>query len=141
VEGGVTPTGPRPVASAIDAQAAPEDTESDAGKKDSGTDSGPTPLIGSAPVPPPRPKAPMPMGAFQSCGTYDGPLCVKDCKNGACRQECDGVKCELNCADGYCSQLCGLSGDCKLTCKGGHCIQVCARQESCVKECAGGDCQ
>ena len=72
-----------------------------------------------------RPKSPMPTGAFQACGVYDGPICPKDCPKGACRQECDGVECELTCAGGYCSQLCGATAKCRMTCKGGHCIQAC----------------
>ena len=35
----------------------------------------------------------MAVGAFQSCGRYDGPLCEKPCPKGNCRQECDGVEC------------------------------------------------
>jgi len=89
----------------------------------------------------PRPKAPMPLGAFQICGNYDGPLCTKDCPGGNCRQECDGVECVLNCPAGYCSQLCGPTGKCKLTCVGGHCVQACTKAEGCIKECSGGACE
>ena len=88
-----------------------------------------------------RPKSPMPTGAFQACGVYDGPLCPKVCPKGACRQECDGVECELTCAGGYCSQLCGATARCKMTCNGGHCIQACTVAEGCTKECAGGFCE
>lgn len=90
----------------------------------------------------PRPKAPMPLGDFQSCGTYEGPLCEKACKGGACRQECDGVDCVLTCKGGYCSQLCGPTGTtkCTLSCEGGHCTQLCMRPEGCTKDCAGGAC-
>ena len=110
---------------------------SDGGKADSGSPFAEPALTMSAV---PRPKAPMPVGAFQSCGVYDGPLCVKDCPKGNCRQECDGVECELTCKGGYCSQLCGGEGKCKLTCAGGHCVQACTHKEACIKECAGGDC-
>ena len=89
----------------------------------------------------PRPKAPMPLGEFQTCGVYDGPLCQKDCKKGNCRQECDGVGCALTCAGGYCSQLCGATGKCKLSCAGGHCVQVCSSPQDCTKECTGGSCE
>lgn len=89
----------------------------------------------------PRPKAPMPLGAFVSCGVYDGPACEKACPNGACRQECDGVECVLSCAAGYCSQLCGPTGRCRMTCNGGHCVQVCSNRADCIKECAGGGCE
>jgi len=89
----------------------------------------------------PRPKAPMPLGEFQSCSVYDGPLCTKDCKKGNCRQECEGVGCALTCAGGYCSQFCGATGKCKLTCAGGHCVQVCSTAQDCTKECAGGSCE
>jgi len=89
----------------------------------------------------PRPKAPMPMGAFQSCGVYDGPLCEKTCPKGACRQECDGVECSLTCAGGYCSQFCAAGGKCKLSCAGGHCVQVCTKADGCTKDCAGGACE
>jgi hypothetical protein len=88
-----------------------------------------------------RPKAPMPLGAYQVCGKYDGPLCEKACPKGACRQECDAVKCDLTCVGGYCSQVCGIQGECKLSCPGGHCIQVCAKPEGCTKDCAGGSCE
>lgn len=110
------------------------------------TDSGTT---GLAPTPYlrdggglPRPKAPMPLGDFQSCGTYEGPLCEKSCNGGACRQECDGVDCVLSCKGGYCSQLCGPTGTttCKLSCEGGHCTQLCMRAEGCTKDCKGGAC-
>lgn len=90
----------------------------------------------------PRPSgAPMPMGAMQSCGVYDGPLCEKECPKGNCRQECDGVGCVLACKGGWCSQLCGPSAKCKLSCPGGHCVQVCSSAEGCTKDCAGGGCQ
>lgn len=90
----------------------------------------------------PRPKAPMPLGDFQSCGTYEGPLCEKTCNGGACRQECDGVDCVLSCKGGYCSQLCGPTGTttCKLSCEGGHCTQLCMRDDGCTKDCKGGAC-
>jgi len=83
----------------------------------------------------------MALGAFQSCGVYDGPLCEKKCEKGACRQECDGVQCLLTCAGGYCSQLCGIDGNCAMTCAGGHCVQACTKAEGCKKECGGGDCK
>jgi hypothetical protein len=89
----------------------------------------------------PRPKSPMPTGAFQACGVYDGPLCEKACKKGACRQECEGVDCLLTCEKGYCSQLCQANATCKMTCQGGHCIQVCTNPKGCIKECSGGDCE
>jgi hypothetical protein len=89
----------------------------------------------------PRPKAPMPTGAFQACGVYDGPLCEKACKKGACRQECEGVECLLTCEGGYCSQLCQGNAKCRMTCQGGHCIQSCTKAEGCVKECVGGNCE
>jgi hypothetical protein len=89
----------------------------------------------------PRPKAPMPLGAFQSCGRYDGPICEKSCPNGNCRQECDGVECRLTCEKGYCSQMCGASARCSMTCAGGHCVQACTKPEGCTKECAGGGCE
>jgi hypothetical protein len=96
----------------------------------------------TAPSAIPRPRsAPMPLGGFQTCGVYDGPLCEKTCPKGNCRQECDGVRCDLSCAAGYCSQLCGAEGTCKMTCNGGHCVQVCAKAEGCTKECAGGSCE
>jgi hypothetical protein len=104
------------------------------------------PAASSAPVvplavsAPPRPHGPMPMGGYQSCGVYDGPLCTKDCPKGNCRQECDGTDCVLSCAGGYCSQLCGASATCRLTCNGGHCIQVCSAP-GCVKTCSGGSCE
>jgi hypothetical protein len=88
----------------------------------------------------PRPKAPMPMGGFQSCGVFDAPLCKKDCPKGNCRQECDGVSCELTCKAGWCSQLCGPNAKCAMTCAGGHCVQVCTNADDCTKDCAGGDC-
>jgi hypothetical protein len=89
----------------------------------------------------PRPKAPMPTGAYQACGVYDGPLCEKTCKKGACRQECEGVECLLTCEGGYCSQLCQGNAKCRMTCVGGHCIQSCTKPEGCIKECAGGSCE
>lgn len=90
----------------------------------------------------PRPKnAPMPVGAYQSCGIYEGPVCERECKNGNCRQECDGVECTLSCNGGYCSQLCGANAKCRFTCNGGHCVQSCAAREGCIKECAGGSCE
>ena len=89
----------------------------------------------------PRPKSPMPTGAFQACGVYDGPLCQKDCPKGACRQECEGVECLLTCDKGYCSQLCQINAKCRMTCKGGHCVQACTKAEGCVKECEGGSCE
>ena len=86
-------------------------------------DAGPPFLVASTL---PRPSgAPMPMGAVQSCGVYDGPLCQKVCPKGNCRQDCDGVSCVLDCAGGWCSQMCGASGSCTLRCGGGHCIQAC----------------
>jgi hypothetical protein len=122
---------------AVDSGPAERPSSTDAGKSDAA----------QAPVEPaltlsavPRPKAPMPIGAYQSCGVYDGPLCEKSCPKGNCRQECDGVECQLNCEGGYCSQVCGAEGKCKLTCKGGHCIQACTRKDACIKECAGGSC-
>jgi len=110
-------------------------TESDAGPVDSGKIA--IPVMSALP----RPKAPMPMGAFQTCGVYDGPLCEKTCLKGACRQECDGIACELSCQGGYCSQLCGATGKCKLSCAGGHCTQACTSPDGCTKTCTGGDCQ
>jgi hypothetical protein len=92
-------------------------------------------------VPRPQPPKSMPMGPFQSCGVYDGPVCEKTCPAGNCRQDCDGVDCILNCQGGYCSQLCGPSAKCQLTCSGGHCTQVCSKPEECTKTCAGGACQ
>lgn len=89
----------------------------------------------------PRPKGPMPMGSFQSCGRYDGPLCKKQCPKGNCRQECDGVECLLTCEKGYCSQMCGASATCTMTCQGGHCIQACTKPEGCLTSCAGGSCE
>lgn len=88
----------------------------------------------------PRPKAPMPIGAYQACGVYDGPLCEKTCLKGACRQECDGVECKLSCGGGYCSQLCGANAKCTMTCEGGHCTQACTSPDGCTKECPGGSC-
>ena len=133
-----TATGSSPlvVADGAVAPRADSDGGSDAGATDAAKDA-----WNSTPLSVPRPKAPMPIGAYQSCGVYDGPLCTKECANGNCRQDCDGVKCELTCKGGYCSQLCGPAGECKLTCKGGHCVQVCTKPEGCTKECAGGDCQ
>ena len=90
----------------------------------------------------PRPRgAPMPLGATQSCGVYDGPLCTKECTKGNCRQECDGVECNLECRGGYCSQVCGTQATCKLSGPGGHCVQVCMKAEGCTKDCRGGGCQ
>ncbi len=100
-----------------------------------------TPVVPLAVSAPPRPRGPMPMGDYQSCGVYDGPLCTKECKNGNCRQECDGTDCVLTCAGGYCSQMCGASGTCRLNCKGGHCVQVCTADTGCIKDCAGGSCE
>jgi hypothetical protein len=90
--------------------------------------------------PPPRPKAPMPLGEFQSCSVYEK-RCERACPKGACRQECDGVECTLSCKGGYCSQFCGPTATCRFTCEGGHCVQVCSKPDGCIKECAGGDCQ
>ena len=138
---------PDPVTSpvAIDAgRTATKDAgeEEDASSKpaDAGSDGNTRP---EAPLPEPLPRpsgAPMPMGAMQSCGVYDGPLCVKECPKGNCRQECDGVSCELTCKGGWCSQRCGPVGTCKLTCAGGHCVQQCTKQDGCTRECSGGDC-
>ena len=133
----ITTTTAKPLAAAADAGSAvvePHDAAADA-----------TPPAPAEPAPRPsalpRPKAPMPLGAFQICGNYDGPLCTKDCPSGNCRQECDGVECALTCAGGYCSQLCGATGKCKLTCVGGHCVQACTKAEGCTKECSGGNCE
>jgi hypothetical protein len=112
----------------------------DAGRNDAAATAATTvvPLAVSAPA---RPRgAPMPIGDFQSCGVYDGPLCTKLCPKGNCRQECDGVDCVLSCSGGYCAQLCGASATCRLTCPGGHCIQVCSAS-GCTRECAGGSCE
>ncbi len=102
------------------------------------------PVVDETPVPRaaslPRPKGPMPTGAYQACGRYDGPHCEKGCPNGNCRQECDGVDCSLTCAKGYCSQMCGEAATCRMTCSGGHCIQTCTNSSGCVKECTGGNC-
>ena len=121
----------------------PTDDESDAGKpKDAGGDGAlrrEDLLIASA-VPRPKPPPGMPMGEFQSCGVYEGPLCERECKRGNCRQECDGVKCDLTCNAGYCSQVCGQTGKCLLACPGGHCTQLCTNPDDCVKTCAGGGC-
>jgi hypothetical protein len=144
-----TATEPDPVTSpaAIDAgramRAEAGTGPEDAGKSstDAGADAGPRP---EAPLPEPLPRpsgAPMPMGAMQSCGVYDGPLCQKECPKGNCRQECDGVNCELTCKGGWCSQRCGPLGTCKMTCAGGHCVQQCMKADGCVRECAGGDCK
>jgi hypothetical protein len=139
-------TAPATVAPAArDAGRAAHDDEDDAGKNDAGRDAGGEADSGFRPDVPlavPRPSgAPMAMGAMQSCGVYDGPLCEKQCPKGNCRQECDGVSCVLACRGGWCSQLCGPSGTCKLSCPGGHCTQVCAKAEDCTKDCAGGGCQ
>src|SRR5262245_13118340 len=68
----------------------------------SARDAAPTPVPVLTMSAVPRPSgAPMPMGAFQSCGVYDGPRCEKACDKGNCRQECDGVDCELACKGGY----------------------------------------
>jgi hypothetical protein len=100
----------------------------------------PVPVLTMSAVPRPS-GAPMPMGAFQSCGVYDAPRCEKTCDKGNCRQECDGVECELACTGGYCSQLCGAQATCRMTCNGGHCIQTCTKKDGCIRECAGGDCK
>jgi hypothetical protein len=126
---------PLAVADASEA-AAPADEKSDAGSE-AGTEAVPVPRASSLP----RPKGPMPMGSFQSCGRYDGPLCEKTCPKGNCRQECDGVDCLLTCEKGYCSQMCGASAKCTMTCQGGHCVQACTKPEGCVKSCAGGSCE
>ena len=112
----------------------------DAGREGGG---GPTGVVPMSASQLPRPKAPpkMPLGAFQTCGVYDGPICEMVCKGGNCRQECDGVECVFKCPDGYCSQLCGAEARCKMTCGGGHCVQACAKSEGCTKECTGGDCR
>ena len=122
--------------------AAPEEEESaDAAPPEEASTNEPTVNVPAMSAVPRPSDAPMPMGAFQSCGVYDGPLCEKTCAKGNCRQECEGVTCELSCAGGYCSQHCGKEGTCRMTCKGGHCVQVCAKKDGCVKECAGGDCR
>lgn len=126
-------------AGVVKKDAAPEDASATS-TKDGGGDGGIREL---APLPEalPRPSgAPMPMGAMQSCGVYDGPLCIKECDKGNCRQECDGVKCELQCKGGWCSQRCGPVGECKLSCAGGHCVQQCQKAEGCARECSGGNC-
>jgi hypothetical protein len=132
-----TTTSAKPLATAADASAAAPE-ERDAGKE-AAAEPAADPVLRQTSVA--RPKAPMPLGPFQVCGVYDGPLCTMECKNGNCRQECDGVDCVLACPAGYCSQLCGEAGKCKLTCVGGHCVQVCSKGEDCVKECSGGDCK
>ena len=114
------------------------DTNDDS-TKDAGYDSG-RPYLTGPPAPKLTSKPPMPSGAIQSCGVYDGPLCQKECSRGNCRQDCDGVSCELSCPGGWCSQLCGEQGKCKMTCSGGHCAQACTKQEGCTKDCTGGDC-
>jgi hypothetical protein len=124
------------------ADAAPEAESTTKEPKEAGLDAAPDasePYLRTASLP--RPKAPMPTGAFQSCGRYDGPLCEKKCPNGNCRQECDGVECLLTCEKGYCSQMCGASATCKMTCQGGHCVQSCTKPEGCIKECTGGSCE
>ena len=121
--------------------AAAEDDAGKSTKPDAGAEAG---SRADAPLPDPLPRptgAPMPMGALQACGVYDGPLCVKECPKGNCRQECDGVKCELTCKGGWCSQRCGPAGTCKLTCAGGHCAQQCQKADGCSRECSGGDCK
>ena len=131
----ITTTTAAPVA--VDAAPAPVVVEE---KKEAGADAAesvPIPRASSLP----RPKAPMAVGAFQSCGRYDGPICEKPCPKGNCRQECDGVECLLTCDKGYCSQMCGASAKCRMTCNGGHCIQACTKPDGCVKECAGGSCE
>ena len=133
----ITTTTAKPLATAADAAPA-EPEERDAGKE-AAAEPAAEPFQRAPSLP--RPKAPMPLGSFQVCGVYDGPVCTRDCKNGNCRQECDGVECVLTCPAGYCSQLCGAAGKCKMTCVGGHCVQACTKPEDCVKECSGGDCQ
>lgn len=135
----VTTARPQTVVAPPDAEPppAPVETGDDAGKPAAPTAS----EIPRNVVPPRPPKAPMPLGATQSCGVYEGPHCERECKNGNCRQDCDGVECTLKCDDGYCSQFCGPDGKCRMTCNGGHCIQVCSRPTDCLKECAGGNCQ
>jgi hypothetical protein len=132
-----SPAKPLATAATVDASAAAPE-ERDAGKEaaaEPATD--PVPRPSSLP----RPKGPMPLGPYQVCGVYDGPLCTLDCTVGNCRQECDGVDCVLACPKGYCSQLCGAAGKCKMTCVGGHCAQACTKAEDCTKECSGGNCQ
>jgi hypothetical protein len=123
---------------------APEAGDATEGERDAGNDAGPE-AAATEPTPRasgvPRPKAPMPLGAFEVCGVYDGPRCEKSCLKGACRQECDGVECELTCNGGYCSQLCGATGKCVMSCNGGHCVQVCTNPEGCTKSCTGGSCE
>lgn len=143
---GAEDAGPEPVATTTTTATAKPDAAVDAGPpRDAAAEAGPAPtavnLLRDADAPLLRPKAPMPLGAFQSCGVYDGPVCEKKCDKGACRQECDGVECVLTCAGGYCSQLCQIDGKCRMTCAGGHCTQACTKAESCTKECAGGSCQ
>lgn len=123
---------------AIDAGPA-EPAPSDGGARDDAATAS-VPVLTLSAVPRPS-GAPMPLGAFQSCGVYDGPRCEKTCDKGNCRQECDGVECELLCRGGYCSQLCGPEAKCRMTCPGGHCVQVCTNAEGCIKECTGGDCR
>jgi hypothetical protein len=113
---------------------APEPTATNAAPVDTGP-----PYLAASVLPRPS-GAPMPMGAMQSCGVYDGPLCEKTCPKGNCRQDCDGIRCVLDCAGGWCSQMCGESGTCTLRCGGGHCIQACANPDACTKDCAGGSC-
>lgn len=142
-------TEPDPITSpdAIDASLAKrkDAADDDGGAKkatDAGVDANDPRALAPLPEPLARPSgAPMPMGAMQSCGVYDGPLCVKECPKGNCRQECDGVKCELTCKGGWCSQRCGPAGECKMTCAGGHCVQQCQKADGCQRECSGGDCK
>jgi hypothetical protein len=131
-------TSVRPTAQA---DAAPDAREEDAGRDAAPAATAEPVLLRDAGVPLLRPKAPMPVGAYQVCGAYDGPLCEKGCPKGACRQECDGVECLLTCDKGYCSQLCGATGTCTMTCAGGHCIQACTKAADCIKECSGGSCE
>src|SRR3972149_3609448 len=67
-----TPTSPLVTAVEAGAEAAAAHRDEDAGS-DAGT---PTPSTSAVPRASglPRPKSPMPMGAFQACGVYDGPL-------------------------------------------------------------------
>ncbi|HVJ92398.1 MAG TPA: hypothetical protein VM580_21505 [Labilithrix sp.] len=131
----VAPVAPRTTDAAL-----PVERGEDAGGKSDGAAAREEPVVALSAVPRPS-NAPMPMGAFQACGVYDGPICHKSCPKGNCRQECDGVECTLACEGGYCSQVCGSQGKCLMTCPGGHCVQVCTKIDGCIRECAGGDCR
>lgn len=138
-------TAPLPVKPVATAASVDDAGDPSAKQRDAGSDAASSSDSGAVEVPrqaaPERPKAPMPKGAFQSCGVYEGPRCERECDKGNCRQECDGVECTLACNGGYCSQFCGPNAVCRFTCKGGHCVQVCSKSDGCIKECAGGHCE